>query len=202
MWRLVKLGSRRGESLPSRAGDVLRQPLSWVAFATVISLTGARGRRAALRGAACSTVSVLIHLPIKRAIRRPRPRRLGSMGLGSLTSSFPSGHTAWDLSFMFGAAQELPGLVIPLSMATLGSHWSLIRGRKHYPTDVVGGGVIAAAVAGAAWKLCPPVRADEARQDGAYRQAGRRSSGLRRRRSVDLRGGRSAADRASEGASH
>jgi len=59
---------------------------------------------------------------------------------------------------MLGAAQELPGLLVPLSGATLGSHWSLIRARKHYPSDIIGGGAIALAVTAAAWKICPPRR--------------------------------------------
>jgi hypothetical protein len=65
-------------SLPRRAGEVLRQPPLWATFAAALELTGARGRRAALRDAARSAAAGLIHLPIKRAIRRPRPRGAGS----------------------------------------------------------------------------------------------------------------------------
>jgi undecaprenyl-diphosphatase len=92
------------------------------------------------------------------------------MRIGPLTSSFPSGHTATDLGFTFGAAQELPALLAPLSVVTLGSHWSLLRGREHYPTDIVAGGTLAFAVAAAAWKLWPPMAAGtcggDAAQDG------------------------------------
>ena len=133
MWKLVGRVSRRGDSLPSRAGDVLKQPLVWAGFAVALSLTGPRGRRAALRGAACSATASLIHLPIKHLIGRRRPRGAGLRGPGPLTTSFPSGHTASDLGVMFGAAQELPLLGVPLTVATLGSPWSLIRARKHYP---------------------------------------------------------------------
>jgi undecaprenyl-diphosphatase len=139
----------------------------WAALAGAIALTGARGRRAALRGAACSAVASLIHLPIKRLVRRPRPRGAGLMGIGPLTSSFPSGHTASDLSFMFGASQELPLLLVPMSAVTMGSHWSLLRARKHYPSDVIGGGAIALLVAGSAWKLCPPVKREQMRSAAA-----------------------------------
>jgi membrane-associated phospholipid phosphatase len=59
---------------------------------------------------------------------------------------------------MFGAAQELPLVLIPLTIGTLGSHWSLLRARKHYPSDIVAGGAIALAVSAAAWKLRPPHR--------------------------------------------
>ena len=159
MWRLVGRGSRRGRSAPSRAGDRLRSPKVWGVFALALSLTGPRGRSAVLRGALCSAVSSLVHLPIKRAVGRRRPRGARVMHLGGpVTTSFPSGHTASDLSFLFGASQELPVLALPLTAATLGSHWSLIRSRKHYPSDIVGGGAIALVVTAAAWILRPPER--------------------------------------------
>jgi undecaprenyl-diphosphatase len=133
--------------------------VTWILFAGGLSLTGPRGRRAALRGATCSVIASLIHLPIKRVFRRPRPRGAGLRAIGPLTSSFPSGHTASDLAFVFGAAQEQPVLLLPLSVATLGSHWSLLRTRKHYPSDVIAGGTIAFAVSMAAWRMRPPQRA-------------------------------------------
>jgi len=122
MFKLVGTGSKSGASALSRVGDVCSQPLVWAAFAAVLSLTGPRGRRAALRGVTCSACASLIHLPIKRAFGRPRPRGARLIGgIGPLTSSFRSGHTASDLSFMLGASQELPLLLAPLSVATLSS---------------------------------------------------------------------------------
>jgi membrane-associated phospholipid phosphatase len=158
MRKLVGTGSRRGKAPPSRAGDFLRRPLVWAAFAAAMAATGRRGRRAATRGMACSAIATMIHLPIKGLVGRRRPRRAGLAGLGPLTSSFPSGHTASDLGFTLGASQEIPGLIGPLALATLGSHWSLIRARKHYPSDVFAGGAIAFAVTAAAWWLRPPER--------------------------------------------
>ena len=155
MRRVVGTGSARGASLPSRVADICRRPQSWAGLALALALTGPRGRRAVLRGSTCSAAAALIHLPIKAAVRRPRPRGAAMLGTTRSTSSFPSGHTASDLSFVLGAAQEIPALLV-LSVATLGSHWSLIRSRIHYPSDVVGGGAIAIVVAAAAWKLRPP----------------------------------------------
>lgn len=155
MGRLVGTGSSRGASLPGRAADVCRRPQAWAALAAGLSLTGARGRRAVLRGSVCAAAASLIHLPIKAAVGRSRPRGAAVLGTRRSTSSFPSGHTASDLSFVLGAAQEVPGLMV-LSLATLGSHWSLIRSRIHYPSDVLGGGAIAVVVAAGAWKLQPP----------------------------------------------
>jgi membrane-associated phospholipid phosphatase len=154
--RLVGTGSRRGASPASRVGDILRQPLVWAGLATTIAVTGPRGRRAALRGATCSAVANLIHLPLKRMIGRPRPWGAQLIARRRLGRAFPSGHTASDLSFVLGASQELPVLLIPLSAATLASHWSLIRARKHYPSDVLSGGAIAVAVTAAAWRWRPP----------------------------------------------
>ena len=159
LFRWVGSGSRRGDSPASRAGDVLRRPYVWAGFASAIALSGPRGRRATLRGVACSAVASLLHLPLKHAIRRPRPRGGRLRGGALMTSSFPSGHTASDLSFVFGASQEAPLLFVPLSAATVASHWSLIRSRKHYPSDVVAGGALALAVSAAARKLRPPLAA-------------------------------------------
>lgn len=156
MWKVVGTGSRKGARMPSRAGDVLRHPIAWSVIAGGLALTGPAGRRAAVRGAICSATASVIHLPIKRVFRRPRPWGAGRRSAGPVTSSFPSGHTASDLSFLFGAAQELPAAALPLSIATLGSHWSLLRARKHYPSDVIAGGAIALAVSAAAWRIRPP----------------------------------------------
>ncbi|MCA1699528.1 MAG: nitroreductase/quinone reductase family protein [Actinobacteria bacterium] len=138
----------------------------WAAFAALLSLTGRRGRRAVVRGLVCSGTASAIHLPIKRIVRRARPRgaRLIASGPGPLTSSFPSGHTASDLGFLFGASQVLPLLLIPGTVATACSHWALVRRREHYPSDVIGGGALALAVAAAAWKLRPPANRHTGRQ--------------------------------------
>ena len=171
LWRLVGPGSRRGRALPSRAGDVLRQPGTWAVVAGAVSLTGPRGRRAVVRGMTCSAVAAVVQFPFKLAFRRPRPLGARLLRTQRRTSSFPSGHTASDLSFMFGATQEIPLLIVPLSVATLGSHWSLMRSRIHYPSDIIAGGVVAVAVTGAAWKLWPP-RHTRRRPAPALRAAG------------------------------
>ena len=154
--RLVGKGSRKGSTVFGRAGDVMQRPPSWAALAGLISLAGPRCRRAALRAGGCYLAAAAIHLPIKRTVRRPHPPGASLLQLGPFTSSFPSGHAAADLAFVFGAAQELPILLLPMSACTLAVHWSLVRKRAHYPSDVVAGGALGLAVAGAAWVLWPP----------------------------------------------
>ena len=76
--------------------------------------------------------------------------------MGPVTTSFPSGHAATDLAFSLAASLELPVLFVPLSGATMAAHWSLVRSRGHYPTDVLAGGVLAVALTAVLWKLWPP----------------------------------------------
>jgi membrane-associated phospholipid phosphatase len=156
--RLVGSGSRRGTTWFGRAGDVIQRPPSWAAVATVLAATGPRGRRAALRGAGCYLSAAAVHLPIKAVVGRRHPPRSALHQLGPFTSSFPSGHAAADLAFVFGAAQEMPSAFLPLSCASLAVHCALIRKRAHYPSDVLAGGALGAGVALAAWKLLPPNR--------------------------------------------
>ncbi len=154
--RLVGPGTRKGTTWVSRAGDVMQRPPSWAAAAAVLASTGPRGRRAALRGGLCYLSAAAAHLPIKALVGRRHPPRAALKQLGPFTSSFPSGHAASDLAFVFGAAQALPGAFLPLACASLAVHWSLIRKRAHYPSDVLAGGALGIAVSLAVGKLWPP----------------------------------------------
>ena len=154
--RLVGSGSRKGTTWAGRAGDVIQRPPRWAAVAALLAATGTRGRRAALRGGVCYLSAAAAHLPIKALVGRRHPPGSALRQLGPVTSSFPSGHAAADLAFVFGASQEMPRAFLPLSCASLAVHWTLVRKRAHYPSDVLAGGALGAAVALAAWKLWPP----------------------------------------------
>jgi undecaprenyl-diphosphatase len=94
---------------------------------------------------------VVANLVIKPVVGRSRPPAAGKGRSGPVTSSFPSGHAATDLAFTLGVAQEMPMLFVPLASGTLAAHWSLVRSRGHYPSDVFAGGVLAFVVALAVW---------------------------------------------------
>ena len=153
---MVGEGSRKGSTFFGRAGDVIRRPPMWAVIAAGLSATGERGRRAALRGSVCYLSASAVHLPIKALVGRRHPPGSARHQAGPFTSSFPSGHAASDLAFVFGAAQDLPRVFVPLSACTLAVHWSLVRKRAHYPSDVIAGGALGIAVALAVWKLWPP----------------------------------------------
>ena len=149
--------SRKGSTPFGRFGDVMQHPPMWGAVAGALALGGgARGRRAAGRGVVCYLAAAAAHLPIKVLVGRTHPRGAGLHQAGPFTSSFPSGHAASDLAFALGASQEIPLLMLPLSAFTTAVHWSLIRKRSHYLTDVLAGGALGLLVALVVWKLWPP----------------------------------------------
>ena len=154
---LLPRRARRGSTWFGRLGDITQQPPMWAAVAAALALGGGpRARRAAARGTACYGIAAVVaNLGIKPLVGRSRPPGAGEGRPGPVTSSFPSGHTATDLAFSLAAAQEIPVLLIPFTAATLAAHWSMIRSRGHYPTDVFVGGAVGVAVALAAWKLWP-----------------------------------------------
>jgi len=153
---LVGKGSRKGSTFYGRAGDIIQRPPAWAAIAAGLCATGERGRRAALRGSVCYLSAAAAHLPIKALVGRRHPPGSARHQLGPFTSSFPSGHAAADLAFVFGASQVLPVAFLPLSACSVAVHWSLVRKRAHYPSDVLAGGGLGIAVALAMWKLWPP----------------------------------------------
>ena len=154
--RLVGKGSKKGSTRLGTAGHMMQRPPAWAGVAALLAATGPRGRRAALRGSACYLSAAGVHLPIKAVVKRRHPPGAARHQLGPVTSSFPSGHAASDLAFVFGAAQEWRALFVPLAACSLAVHWSLVRKRAHYPTDVLAGGALGIAVALAVRKMWPP----------------------------------------------
>ena len=155
---LLPRRERRGSTWFGRLGDFTQQPPVWAALATGLAIAGrSRGRRAAGRGVVCYGVAAVVaNLAIKPWVGRSRPPGAGEARPGPVTSSFPSGHTATDLAFSLGVTQEIPALFIPFTVATMAAHWSMVRSRGHYPSDILVGGVVGISVAFAAWRLWPP----------------------------------------------
>lgn len=141
-----------------RIGSITKRPPFWAAAAAAMAVSGERGQQAALRGSVGYATAAVIANGIKPFVQRSRPPRAGKGKIGPLTSSFPSGHTATDLAFVFSAAQEVPALFVPLAAGTLSGHWSIVRARSHYISDVLAGGTVGITVALAMWKIWPPAR--------------------------------------------
>ena len=158
--RALPRRAHSGSTRFGKMGDVVQQPPVWAGLAGALALAGGpRGQRAALRGSACYGVAAIVaNLVVKPLAERSRPPGSSGGRPGPVTSSFPSGHAATDLAFTIGVAQEIPALFLPLAVATSAGHWSLVRSRGHYPTDVLAGGVVGLAVGLAMWKVWPPRR--------------------------------------------
>lgn len=171
MTKWVGKGSRHGATWFGKAGDIAQQPPVWAGVALTLGVGGPRGRRAALRGSVCYAAAALAQITIKPVVGRSRPVGAGLLRLGPVTSSFPSGHAATDLAFNLGASQEIPLLFVPLSAATLTAHWSIVRSRGHYMSDVLAGGGLGIAVALAAWRLWPPGGAEDDEDDTSASQS-------------------------------
>lgn len=163
LMRALPKGARRGSTWFGRFGDISQQPQVWAGLAAALAIGGGpRGRRAAARASACYlSAAVLANGVVKPVVKRSRPPGSGKGRRGPVTSSFPSGHAATDLAFALGAAQEMPLLFLPLSTATMAAHWSLVRSRGHYASDVLAGGALGVVVALAAWKLRPARRSTD-----------------------------------------
>jgi hypothetical protein len=65
----------------------------------------------------------------------------------------PAKERDWELE---RARAEIPLLLLPLTAATCAAHWSLVRSRGHYPSDVLVGGAVGVAVAVAGWWVWRP----------------------------------------------
>ena len=143
-----------------RAGAIARPPPVWAAAAALLAARGgASGRRAALRGGTCyALAAVITNVVMKPMAERRRPRKGRLRGKRPLTSSFPSGHAASDSAFSFGAAQELPSLILPLGGMAMLAHWSIVRSGQHHLTDVLAAGFVGAASAWSVARLWPPGR--------------------------------------------
>lgn len=178
---MTKLATKLARTLDG-VGHITQQPPVWAGFAAALAAAGGpRGREAAARGSVCYAAAAVVgNLVVKPLVRRPRPPEAGEGRVGPVTTSFPSGHAATDLAFAFGVAQVLPLLLVPLSGATLTAHWSLVRTRGHYASDVLLGGALGIGVALAVRRLWPTAEVAEAPgtgPGGGRGPAGRKQGG-------------------------
>lgn len=112
---------------------------------------GRQGRLAAIRGLmAVGAASITANLAAKRLFPRRRPKRLivtpGRQARMPTSSSFPSGHTASALAFATAVTPDFPRLSLCLYGLATAVGYSRVHTGVHYPSDVMGGGVLGLAV--------------------------------------------------------
>ena len=148
---------KRFVTILDRVGSITKRPAIWAVVAGALVWRGGhRNRDAALRGGVSYAVAaILANVVMKPLFHRRRPAGSEQARIGPLTSSFPSGHAATDLAFVFGVSQRSPALFAPLAACTVAAHWSLVRSRAHHVGDIFVGGALGIAVAAAVGALWP-----------------------------------------------
>ena len=139
---------RLAMQVASRLGD----GLAWYLLIGVLPLLYGRSAiRPALGMALTGLVGVLIYKWLKHRLLRERPfiRHPGiTLAMPPLDRySFPSGHTLHAVAFTWQAVERFPELgwvLIPLATLIAGSR--VVLG-LHYPSDVLAGGAVGAALA-------------------------------------------------------
>ena len=134
----------------SRLGD------GWIWYALIlaqVALPG--GAPAAFHLAATGAAGLLAYKLIKRNAIRERPfitHAAISCAAAPLDRySFPSGHTLHAVAFTLVASSYHPALLAPLALFTGLTAISRVVLGLHYPSDVLAGAAIGAAVAGASF---------------------------------------------------
>src|ERR1700722_2638316 len=132
----------------SRLGD----GIAWYALVAVLPLIyGGAAVRPAIGMAATGIIGLLIYRWLKHTLVRERPfiRHPGiTLAMPPLDRySFPSGHTLHAVSFTWIAVERFPELAwILIQLAGLIAASRVVLG-LHYPSDVLAGGAIGAALA-------------------------------------------------------
>jgi undecaprenyl-diphosphatase len=143
----------------TRAAD---RSVLWIGISAALLGTGnRRARRAALRGLGSIAVTSLIaNQGGKRLLPRRRPdltqiptRRVARRVPTS--SSFPSGHSASASAFAVSVVVECPPLALPVGVLAAAVAFSRIYTGVHFPTDVITGAALGAAIAAGGAALVP-----------------------------------------------
>jgi undecaprenyl-diphosphatase len=141
----------------ARIGVITRQPLVWILVSVVMAAKGGqRGRQAALRGSLCYLLGLAVGNLPKPLFGRAQPRHSRPRKPQVIRGSFPSGHNAAEVAYVFGASLEAPMVFLPLGMMALLGHLSLVKAGKHYVSDTIVGGFIGLTVAVFTAKAWPP----------------------------------------------
>ncbi|MBS0394649.1 MAG: phosphatase PAP2 family protein [Proteobacteria bacterium] len=138
----------------SRLGD----GIAWYVLVLLIPVyAGRRGLRPALLMAVTGLVGVVCYRLLKQRLVRERPY-VGCDGIRAGTPpldrySFPSGHTLHAVSFTVLASAYFPALAwVLVPFAALVAASRVVLG-LHYPSDVLAGGALGAALAAGALAL-------------------------------------------------
>jgi len=146
---------RRCFAVISRLGDGIFWYLLMIAFA----MSGPQGARVALQMAVAGILGMALYRQLKHRLVRERPFiSYSGISLGAAPLdrySFPSGHTLHAVCFTSIATSHVPELALLLVPFALLVAASRVVLGLHYPTDVLAGAAIGAALARVVLALWP-----------------------------------------------
>jgi undecaprenyl-diphosphatase len=151
----ARRGIHRFFAVVSRLGD----GGFWYGLIAVIAVAGGiRGIFVAAQMLGTGLVAWMLYRALKRRTRRPRPFHAHADVIARAAAldeySFPSGHTLHAVSFTFVAAAWFPLLAPPLIVLTVLIAMSRVVLGLHYPTDVLAGATLGAALGAASLWAC------------------------------------------------
>lgn len=150
-------------------GRTADKSLLWIAFATVLGVSGNRRlRRAAIRGVVSLGVTSAVANTSKLLTSRARPNGADVPAIRRLrryptSSSFPSGHSASAFAFATGLTLEKPELGLLAFPLAAGVTASRVATGAHYPSDVLAGAALGTGLAFVVKRRWPVAPAEPAR---------------------------------------
>jgi undecaprenyl-diphosphatase len=139
----------------SRLGD----GIFWYLLMSAFAMSGPQGALVAAQMAVAAIVGMMLYRQLKHRLVRERPfiSHSGiSLGAAPLDRySFPSGHTLHAVCFTLIATSHVPELAVLLAPFALLVAASRVVLGLHYPTDVLAGAAIGAAIARGTLALWP-----------------------------------------------
>ncbi|MEZ5666480.1 MAG: phosphatase PAP2 family protein [Alphaproteobacteria bacterium] len=152
---VVRIAARWGRTAPLRPLALLLNRLGngWLYVALAAGLLLADpGRFPAVAGAA-TAAALLAHAVypwIKRQVQRPRPFEADPALTPLLPTldafAFPSGHCMTVVAVLIPLCAAYPGLALPAALLGAAIAWARLVAAHHYPSDLVAGFALGAAV--------------------------------------------------------
>jgi membrane-associated phospholipid phosphatase len=139
--RLLHPDSDATRAVAAVASELSRGGGMWLGL-SALAATSSRTRTAGRDGIVAWATASVAAFGLKRAVHRPRPRRVPRIGSDPTSSSMPSSQAAAAVAYATAATWQTPAsalLTVPLALAVA---WSRAATGRHFPTDIAAGAAL------------------------------------------------------------